>query len=68
MGVKFDPEITVKFNDLIRKDPMQMKQIAMQEVTQGIKDRYEYRMEFFGEDEATARAKTPEQVVNTFGL
>jgi len=26
------------------------------------------RMEFFGEDEATARAKTPEQVVNTFGL
>ena len=47
---------------------MQMKQIAMQEVTQGIKDKYEYRMEFFGEDEATARAKTPEQVVNTFGL
>lgn len=68
IGVKFDPEITVKFNDLIRKDPMQMKQIAMQEVTQGIKDKYEYRMEFFGEDEATARAKTPEQVVNTFGL
>ena len=45
-----------------------MKPIAMQEVTQGIKDKYEYRMEFFGEDEATARAKTPEKVVNTFGL
>jgi A118 family predicted phage portal protein len=67
LGVKFDPEVTVKFNDMIRKDPLQMKQIAMQEVSAGIKDRYEYRMEFFGEDEETARLNTPE-MINTLGM
>ncbi len=68
LGVKFDPEVTVKFNDLIRKDPVQMKQIAMQEVAASLKGRHEYRMEFYGEDEATARMNTPEQTVDTFGL
>ena len=67
-GVRFDPEIKITFNDMSRKDPLQMKQIAMQEVSAGLKNKWEYRKEYFGEDEVTAKANVPELVVDTFGL
>lgn len=60
LGVKFDDEIQIVFNDMSRKDPQQMKLTAMQEVSAGLLDKHEYRQMFFGEDEETARANVPE--------
>lgn len=66
LGVKFDDEIQIVFNDMSRKDPQQMKLTAMQEVSAGLLDKHEYRQMFFGEDEETARANVPEQVIGGF--
>lgn len=66
LGVKFDDEIQIVFNDMIRKDPQQMKLTAMQEVSAGLLDKHEYRQMFYGEDEETARANVPEQVIGGF--
>ena len=66
LGVKFDDEIKVVFNDMSRKDPQQMKLTAMQEVSAGLLDKHEYRQMFYGEDEETARANVPEQVIGGF--
>ena len=60
LGVKFDDEIKITFNDMSRKDPQQMKLTAMQEVSAGLLDKHEYRQMFYGEDEETARANVPE--------
>lgn len=60
-NVEFDDEIQVTYNDTSRKDPVAMKQAAMQEVINGIMSKAEYRMMFYGEDEATANAKVPQQ-------
>ncbi|MBO6300825.1 MAG: phage portal protein [Ruminiclostridium sp.] len=49
-----DSSITVTWNDALRKDPTSEKQIAMQEVSNGVMSKVEYRMKFYGEDEATA--------------
>ena len=49
-----DSSITVTWNDALRKDPVSDKQIAMQEVLNGVMSKAEYRMKFYGEDEATA--------------
>lgn len=55
-----NPKITVKWSDdQTRKDMQQAKQTAMQEITAGIKNKWEYRRDFFGEDEETAKANTP---------
>ena len=66
LGVKFDDEIKIVFNDMSRKDPQQMKLTAMQEVSAGLLDKHEYRQMFYGEDEETARANVPEQVIGGF--
>lgn len=60
-GVTFDDEITITYNDTGRKDPSQMKQEAMLEVQNGIMSKAEYRQKIYGEDEATAAAKVPEE-------
>lgn len=57
--VPFDPDITVTYNDAARKDPDQMRLAALQELTNGIITKAEYRMRIFGEDEETALAKVP---------
>ena len=49
--------VTVKWNDEIRKDPIEQKQQAIVEVNAGIMSVAEYRMKFYGEDEATATAR-----------
>jgi len=58
--VKFDPEITVSYNDAARKDPDQMRQAALLEVTNGIISKAEYRMRIFGETKEDAEARVPE--------
>ncbi len=66
--IVFDDSIEISYNDSSRKDPAQMKQIALQELQNGIISVAEYRQMFFGEDEETAIRNTPEQTVsNDFG-
>lgn len=48
-------------NDATRKDETAAKQMALQEINAGVKNKWEYRKDFFGEDENTARANTPEE-------
>lgn len=62
--IPFDDSIEISYNDSTRKDPAQMKQIAMQELQNGIISVAEYRQMFFGEDEQTSIANTPEQTVS----
>lgn len=67
-GVPFDDEIEISFNDSSRKDEQQQKLTAMQEVNAGLMNPWEYRMRFYNEDEATAKANAPEPVAsNNFG-
>lgn len=67
MGVKFDPEIKVEYNDMVRKDPAQMKQIAMQEKSAGLLNAWEYRAQFYGETEEEAKANVPVVTYDNFG-
>lgn len=61
-----DSKITVTWNnDATRKDENAARQMALQEVSAGVKNKWEYRMDFFGEDEAQAKANTPEEPVMT---
>ena len=47
-------------NDATRKDETAAKQMALQEINAGVKNKWEYRKDFFGENEAQAKANTPE--------
>ncbi len=59
-------EIVIKWNDdQTRKDIQQAKQTAMQEISAGVKNKWEYRRDFYGEDEATAKANVPPEPVIT---
>lgn len=58
--VPLDDRIIVSYNDAARKDPDQMRLAALQELSNGIISKAEYRMRIFGEDEETAKAKVPE--------
>ena len=58
-----DAKITITWNDdQTRKDITAAKQMAIQEITTGVKNKWEYRRDFYGEDEATAKANTPEDI------
>lgn len=58
-----DAKITITWNDdQTRKDITAAKQMAMQEINTGVKNKWEYRRDFYGEDEATAKANTPEDI------
>lgn len=62
---------TIKWNDdQTRKDIVQAKQTAMQEISAGVLNKWEYRRDFYGEDEATAKANVPPEPVaaEPFGL
>ena len=55
---------TIKWNDdQTRKDIQQAKQTAMQEISAGVLNKWEYRRDFYGEDEATAKANVPPEPV-----
>ena len=66
-GIPFNSDCEVTYNDMSRKDPQQEKQIAMQEVSAGLKQKWEYRRDFYGEDEETAKANVPQtESMNAF--
>lgn len=55
---------TIKWNDdQTRKDIQQAKQTAMLEISAGVKNKWEYRRDFYGEDEAQAKANVPPEPV-----
>ncbi len=61
----------IKWNDdQTRKDIIQSKQIAMQEISAGVLNKWEYRRDFYHEDEATAKANVPPEpmAAEPFGL
>lgn len=62
---------TIKWcDDQTRKDVIQAKQIAMQEISAGVLNKWEYRRDFMGEDEETAKANVPPEPIaaEPFGL
>lgn len=55
-------KITITWNDdATRKDIAAAKTMAINEINAGVKNKWEYRRDFYGEDEATAKANTPEE-------
>ena len=61
----------IKWNDdQTRKDIAQAKQMAMQEIGAGVLNKWEYRRDFYGEDENTAKANVPPEpaAAEPFGL
>ncbi|MCQ2485836.1 MAG: phage portal protein [Clostridia bacterium] len=57
---KADDLYIIKWNDdQTRKDITQAKQLALQEVNAGVRNKWEYRRDFYGEDEETAKANAP---------
>lgn len=49
---------TVSFDDSIISDTEADKMTFLQEIRDGVRQKWEYRVKFFGEDEATAKAMT----------
>ncbi len=54
-------EFTCEFNDSILADEESERQQDRQDVSMGVMSLVEYRMKWYNEDEATAKAKIPEQ-------
>ena len=55
---------TIKWNDdQTRKDIQLAKQTALQEISAGVMNKWEYRRDFYGEDEAQAKANVPPEIV-----
>ena len=53
-------KIRIPYNDdQTRKDVSSAKVMAINEVNAGIRNKWEYRRDFFGEDEKQAKANTP---------
>lgn len=55
-----DLDVTIHFDDSIIEDVGAEKQRFLQEIRDGVRQKWEYRTQFFGEDEATAKAMTQE--------
>lgn len=61
-------EVSVKFDDSIIEDTTALKQMFLQEIRDGVRQKWEYRAKFFGEDETTAREMVEvEQPTDMFG-
>ena len=53
-------KITITWNeDATRKDMTAAKHLAMQEISAGVKNKWEYRWDFYGEDAEQANANAP---------
>ena len=63
-------KIKIPYNeDQTRKDVSAAKVIAINEVNAGVRNKWEYRRDFFGEDEEQAKANTPVmEAPDTFGF
>ena len=56
-GLNEDPEIDIKFDDSIIEDKVAERLADRQDVAMGAMPLWEYRMKWYNEDEATAKAK-----------
>lgn len=48
-------------DDQTRKDVSAAKTMAITEINAGVRNKWEYRWDFYGEDENTAKANVPEE-------
>lgn len=67
-GLSPDVEVAINFDDSIIEDTGAEKMRFMQEISIGVRQKYEYRMKFFCEDEATAKAMIAEDDADPLGL
>lgn len=69
-GFSLDPtKVSVNFDDSIIEDVSAEKMRFMQEISAGVRQPWEYRVRFCGEDEATAKAMVaPGDIADPFGL
>ena len=51
-------DVTISFDDSIIEDTGAEKDRFLQEIRDGVRQKWEYRVKFFGEDEQTAKAMT----------
>jgi hypothetical protein len=58
-GFNKEVNVSVNYDDSIIEDTGARKGQMLAEVQAGIANKWEYRMEFYGEDEATAKSKVP---------
>lgn len=65
-GIPFNDEINVTYDESDRKDTAMQRLEDMQEVSQGIMRKDEYRMKHYGETEEEARTNLPEQTTDNF--
>lgn len=61
LGLSGDLEIALHFDDSIIQDTDAEKAQFLQEIRDGIRQKWEYRVRFLGEDEATAKAMTAQE-------
>jgi A118 family predicted phage portal protein len=64
LGYRNEIQVTVNFDDSIIEDTAAEKQQFLQEVRDGIRQKWEYRARFFGETEEEAKAKVTETQSN----
>lgn len=57
----------ISFDDSVISDTESDKMTFLQEIRDGVRQKWEYRMRFFGEDEATAKAMSESAAGLTFG-
>lgn len=68
LGITQAFDVSVNFDDSIIEDTAALKQQFLQEIRDGVRQAWEYRVKFFGEDETTAKAMTAQQDTgNMFG-
>ena len=58
-GLSTDFAVSVRFDDSVIEDTAQEKATFISEINAGIRQAWEYRVKFLGEDEETARANVP---------
>jgi len=68
MGIPFDDEINVSYDESDRKDATMQRMEDLQEVSQGIMRKDEYRMKHYGENEEEAKLNLPETVTDNYSL
>lgn len=64
LGYRNEIQVTINFDDSIIEDTAAEKQQFLQEIRDGIRQRWEYRVRFFGETEEEAKANVTESQSN----
>lgn len=62
-----DVKASISFDDSIISDTDSDKMTFLQEIRDGVRQKWEYRVKFFGEDEETAKAMVDSGAGLTFG-